>query len=93
VCGALLLLGLATRFAAVPLIIVMCVAIRTALWAQIDGLASLVGQLEFAYLALLFWLATYGAGPLSLDRLIANAWRRRHADADVAVTTPSRATV
>src|SRR5215510_9574202 len=32
VCGTLLLVGLATRFAAVPLMITMCVAIRTALW-------------------------------------------------------------
>src|SRR5688572_2813071 len=67
VCGGLLLLGLATRFAAVPLVVVMCVAIRTALWENVDGLASLVGLLEFSYIALLVWLATDGPGPLSLD--------------------------
>ena len=72
VCGALLLLGLATRFAAVPLIIVMCVAIRTALWDQVNGLGSLVGLNEFAYIALLVWLATDGAGPLSLDHLLSH---------------------
>jgi putative oxidoreductase len=93
VCGALLLVGLATRFAAAPLIIVMCVAIRTALWEQVDGVASLVGLLEFAYLALLFWLATDGAGPLSLDRLIADAWQRRHPGSHAPPTSPSRATV
>src|SRR5262249_26961539 len=70
VCGALLLLGLATRFATIPLIITMCVAIRTAQWKDVDGLGSLVGLLEFAYIALLVWLATDGAGPLSVDRLI-----------------------
>jgi len=75
-CGGLLLLGLATRFAAVPLIITMAVAIRTALWEQVDGLSSLVGLLEFSYVALLFWLATDGGGPLSLDRLLAS-WRTR----------------
>ncbi len=69
-CGGLLLLGLATRFAAIPLIITMCVAIRTALWDQVDGLSSLVGLTEFAYIALLVWLATAGPGPLSLDRLL-----------------------
>jgi len=69
-CGGLLLLGLATRFAAVPLIITMAVAIRTALWDQVDGLGSLVGLTEFAYVALLLWLATNGAGPLSLDHLL-----------------------
>jgi putative oxidoreductase len=69
-CGGLLLLGLATRFAAIPLIITMCVAIRTALWDQVDGLSSLVGLTEFAYIVLLVWLATDGPGPLSLDRLL-----------------------
>lgn len=75
VCGGLVLVGLATRFAAVPLIFVMCVAIRTALWEQVDGLGSLVGLTEFAYIALLVWLGTNGAGPLSLDGLIARAWQ------------------
>lgn len=76
VCGGLLLLGLATRFAAVPLIITMAVAIRTALWDQVDGLGSLVGLTEFAYVALLVWLATDGAGPLSIDALLARVGTR-----------------
>lgn len=73
VCGGLLLVGLATRFAAVPLVVTMAVAIRTALWDQVevDGIPSLVGLQEFAYVAPLLWLATDGAGPLSLDRLLA----------------------
>ena len=78
VCGTLLLVGLATRFAAVPLIIVMCVAIRTALWDQVDGIASLVGLTEFAYIALLVWLATDGPGPLSLDRLLMRGHEHRN---------------
>jgi putative oxidoreductase len=90
VCGSLLLLGLATRFAAVPLIVTMCVAIRTALWDQVDGISSLVGLTEFAYIALLVWLATDGAGPLSLDRLIARGWRHRPAER-MPAATPSRA--
>jgi putative oxidoreductase len=73
VCGGLLLVGLATPFAAVPLIVVMCVAIRTALWEQVDGLSSLVALGEFAYIALLAWLATHGGGPLSLDALVARS--------------------
>jgi putative oxidoreductase len=76
-CGGLVLLGLATRFAAVPLIFTMCVAIRTALWDQVSGLSTLVGLNEFSYIALLVYLATDGAGPLSLDALIARGWRRR----------------
>jgi putative oxidoreductase len=70
VCGGLLLLGLATRFAVVPLLITMCVAIRTALWDQVSGLSSLVGLLEFSYIALLLYLGTDGPGPLSLDALL-----------------------
>ena len=69
-CGSLLLLGLCTRLAALPLIITMTVAIRTALWSQVDSLGSLFGLAEFLYIALLLWLGTAGAGPLSLDWLI-----------------------
>jgi len=76
VCGILLLLGLATRLAAVPLIITMCVAIRTAQWENVDGLGSLVGLLEFSYIALLVWLGTHGPGPLSVDALLARLSRR-----------------
>jgi putative oxidoreductase len=76
VCGGLLLVGFLTRFAAVPLIITMMVAIRTALWEEVTGLTSLVGLLEFSYIALLVWLATAGPGPLSADALIARALRR-----------------
>ncbi len=70
VCGTLLLVGLATRFAAVPVMITMTVALRTALWPQIDSLGSLFGLAEFLYITLLLWLTTSGAGPLSLDWLI-----------------------
>lgn len=76
VCGFLLLVGFATRLAVVPLVITMMVAIRTALWEQVDGLSSLVGLLEFAYIALLVGLGISGAGPLSMDWLIERAWRR-----------------
>jgi putative oxidoreductase len=85
VCGGLLLLGLATRFAVVPLVVTMCVAIRTALWDQVDGLGSLVGLLEFAYIALLVFIGTHGAGPLSLDALLARLPRSGR------VARPSRA--
>lgn len=90
-CGGLLLLGLATRFAAVPLIIVMCVAIRTALWSQVEGLSTLVGLTEFAYIALLVWLATDGPGPLSLDHLITSARHRPVGGGVAASAVTSRA--
>src|SRR5206468_11329688 len=83
--------GVATLFAAVPLYVTMCVAIRTARWEQVDGLGSLVGLTEFAYIALLVWLGTNGAGPLSLDRLVARGWQHRAAERAPA-GAPSRAT-
>jgi putative oxidoreductase len=72
VCGALVLVGLATRFAAVPLMGTMLVALATALAPKIEGLSSLFGLSEFLYIALLVQLAISGAGAVSLDRLIAS---------------------
>ena len=76
VCGTLLLLGLGTRLAVVPLIITMMVAIRTALWDQVESLGGLFGLAEFLYITLLVWLGTNGPGPLSIDHLIQR--RREH---------------
>jgi putative oxidoreductase len=86
-CGSLLLVGFCTRFAAVPLIVTMIVAIRTALWEQVDSLGSLFGLAEFLYIALLVWLGTAGAGPLSIDQLIARGHDRR-APAPLRTGTP-----
>ena len=68
--GLLLLLGLATRFAALPLVGVMLVAIRTALWDDIHDLSDLFGLAEFGYVVLLSGLVVFGAGSLSLDALV-----------------------
>jgi putative oxidoreductase len=72
--GLLLILGLATRLAALPLIGTMVVAILTAQRAQIHGPGDLFGLVEFAYLTIFLWLAIAGAGRFSLDHLLA---RRR----------------
>src|SRR5262249_23182912 len=63
--GSLLLLGLGTRFAALPLIGVMTVALSTALRDQVGSLSDLFGLAEFGYVVLLAGLAILGAGPLS----------------------------
>ena len=76
VCGVLVLIGLATRVASIPLIIVMLVAIRTAQWENVDSFAALVGLVEWAYIAIFAWLAIAGPGPVSIDRLIARATER-----------------
>ena len=78
VCGVLVLLGLATRVASIPLIVVMLVAIRTAQWENVDSIAALLGLVEWSYIVIFAWLAIAGPGPVSLDALIARALKRSH---------------
>jgi putative oxidoreductase len=68
--GTLILLGLLTRFAALPLMAVMAVAILTAKRPEIDGIRSLLAFEEFTYLAGFLWLFVAGAGKASLDALL-----------------------
>lgn len=68
--GLLLLVGLFTRLAATPLVIVMIVAIISAKWAQVDSLQTLLGFEEVAYMSLFGWLAVAGPGPVSLDHVL-----------------------
>jgi putative oxidoreductase len=75
--GLLLLAGLFTRVAAVPLMISMIVAIVTAKREDIHDLADLVGLNEFAYMAMFLWLAVAGPGQLSLDYLVRRFLLRR----------------
>ncbi len=70
VCGTLLLAGLFTRVASVPLIITMIVAIVTAQRENVAGLGDLFGLVESLYVTLLIWIGVSGAGPLSLDHLL-----------------------
>lgn len=90
ICGALILVGLFTRLAAVPLAITMLVAIRTALWEQVDSVTALFGLTEALYAVIFAWLATAGAGPLSLDRLLARR-RAREAAPDPLLAARSAA--
>lgn len=80
VCGVLVLVGLCTRIASIPLIVIMIVALKTAAYdpakAEGDVLNYVFGLPEFLYIALLVWLVIYGAGAASLDRLV---WGRRRA--------------
>jgi putative oxidoreductase len=96
VCGALVLAGFATRFAAVPLMGTMVVALATALAPKITGVNALFGLAEFLYLALLLQLAVGGAGAVSLDRFVARAIDRADAadraeDADLPSARVARA--
>jgi putative oxidoreductase len=74
--GILLLVGLLTRFAAVPLMVVMVVAIISAKAGDIDSLETFLGFEEVSYFVMFAWLAIAGPGPVSLDHLILKATGR-----------------
>lgn len=75
--GICLILGLLTRISAGALGVVMIVAIRSAKWDEVDSAFTLLGFDEFMYLAIFLWLATAGAGAVSLDRLLERSLARR----------------
>jgi putative oxidoreductase len=70
VCGTLLLLGLASRFAACPLIVTMLVALATAHHDDLHGLFDLVGLVEWTYIAIFAVIVVFGPGVVSLDTLV-----------------------
>jgi putative oxidoreductase len=78
--GLLLLLGLLTRFAAVPLMVVMIVAIISAKLGDIDSLETFLGFEEVSYFVMFAWLGIAGPGPVSLDHLILKATNRKPAE-------------
>lgn len=80
ICGALLLIGLASRLATIPLLTTMIVALATAKKGEIHGLTDLFGQVELTYVCMLFVILVIGPGAASLDGAIArqiDASRRR----------------
>jgi putative oxidoreductase len=83
--GLFLLLGLMTRISAGALGVTMIVAIRSAKWADVDSLETLLGFDEFEYLALFLWLAIAGPGVLSLDHWL-QRWYGRGANGAGATT-------
>jgi putative oxidoreductase len=80
--GLLLLAGLLTRFATVPLMIVMIVAIASVKWSDVDSLATLLGFEETSYFVMFAWLAIAGPGPVSLDHLVVKAARKDRPPSD-----------
>lgn len=76
VCGALLLVGLFTRVATLPLIVVMAVALLTARRGDIHEASDLFGMAEYLYIVILLWLGAYGAGPISLDAVLTKRMER-----------------
>ena len=76
VCGGLLLVGLLSRLASIPLIVTMIVAILTAKRDALHGVADLLGFEEWTYIVMALWIAVAGPGPLSLDRAV-QSWLAR----------------
>jgi putative oxidoreductase len=77
--GTLLVLGLASRLASLPLMASMAVAILTAQRDQVHGLPDLFGLVEWTYFVLLLWVAIAGPGKVSLDHLILHPPTATHA--------------
>jgi putative oxidoreductase len=77
--GSLLVVGLVTRLAAIPLIVSMIVAILTAKRGDLHGVFDLVGFDEFTYLVVLAMIAIIGPGAVSLDRMVCRklGWQDR----------------
>lgn len=68
--GLFLMLGLATRIVVVFLSVIMGVAIVTAQLQDVHGLIDLVGLQEWDYLIIFGFFGFYGAGAMSVDRII-----------------------
>ncbi len=68
--GLMMLFGFLTRFASVPLMIVMVVAIATARWSDADSLETFLGFDEVSYFVMFAWLGIAGPGPVSLDHFL-----------------------
>jgi putative oxidoreductase len=71
--GALLVVGLATRLAAIPLFVNMVVAILVVNIKRVSGLDEFVELSEPLYALVFLWLLFAGPGRVSLDHLL---WRR-----------------
>jgi putative oxidoreductase len=76
ICGSLILLGLLTRIAAIPLFIIMMTAFITTKWPLLmdKGFWVLAHEYrtDFAMTLLLIYLLIYGAGKWSVDSKIFN---------------------
>jgi putative oxidoreductase len=75
--GLFLMAGLITRISAGALGVVMIVAIKSAQWADVDSLETLLGLDEVLYLAIFLWLAIAGPGALSLDYILQRSFGGR----------------
>jgi putative oxidoreductase len=77
ICGSLVLLGLITRVASIPLFIIMMIAFATTKWPMLihKGFWVMAHEYrtDFAMTLLLIYLLIYGAGMWSVDSKILGA--------------------
>jgi putative oxidoreductase len=78
ICGGMLIVGLLTRLATIPLAMSMIVAILTARLGDVHGVFDLVALEEFTYLIVLVMIAILGPGPLSLDFVVVRSLESPH---------------
>ena len=78
--GALLMLGLFTRFTSLVMAFNMIVAIAFVVIKNVMGLDEFVELDEFLYILIFFWLFLAGPGKASLDNLIARRLGLRAGD-------------
>ena len=76
-CGTLLLVGLVSRLAAIPLVISMTVAIVTAKRPDISGIVDLFAVDEFLYIVMAIAVLVLGAGAVSADGVIGRRFGKR----------------
>lgn len=69
IAGSMILLGLFTRLAALPLIGTMIVALITAKREEITDISALLASIEFLYIVILVWLVAYGSQCLSVGKV------------------------
>jgi putative oxidoreductase len=74
--GALLVLGLATRLAAIPLFVNMVVAITVVNLRKVSDLDDFVELSEPLYALCFLWLFCSGPGRVSLDHLLSKRFNR-----------------
>jgi len=77
--GALVLVGLFTRLASIPLVINMLVALLVVRMKKVSGFDDFVELDEPLYALSFLWLVFSGPGKASLDHLLWRALRRRAA--------------
>jgi putative oxidoreductase len=82
--GALMILGLATRWVMLPMIFNMLVALAVVVLPQIGTLDEFVELDEVLYVAVFAWLLVAGPGAASVDAWIARRRLARAVDRQVA---------